>query len=48
MDEADRCDELVLIRDGRILAQSPPEELLRRTRTDDLEDAFLVLIESAS
>jgi ABC-2 type transport system ATP-binding protein len=48
MDEADRCDELVLIRDGRILAQSPPEELLRSTRTDDLEAAFLVLIEGAS
>jgi ABC-2 type transport system ATP-binding protein len=48
MDEADRCDELVLIRDGRILAQSPPEELLRSTGADDLEDAFLVLIEGAS
>jgi ABC-2 type transport system ATP-binding protein len=48
MDEADRCDELVLIRDGRILAQSTPDELLRSTRTDDLEDAFLVLIEGAS
>ena len=48
MDEADRCDELVLIRDGRILAQSPPDELLRSTRTDDLEAAFLVLIEGAS
>ena len=48
MDEADRCDELVLIRDGRILAQSPPAELLRSTRTDDLEGAFLVLIEGAS
>lgn len=48
MDEADRCDELILIHDGRILAQSTPAELLRRTRTDDLEDAFLVLIEGAS
>jgi ABC-2 type transport system ATP-binding protein len=48
MDEADRCDELVLIRDGRILAQSTPAELLRSTRTDDLEDAFLVLIEGTS
>jgi ABC-2 type transport system ATP-binding protein len=47
MDEADRCDELILIRDGWILAQSPPEELLRRTRADDLEDAFLELIEGA-
>jgi ABC-2 type transport system ATP-binding protein len=48
MDEADRCDELVLIRDGRILAQSPPAELLRTTRADTLEEAFLVLIEGAS
>ena len=48
MDEADRCDELVLIRDGRILAQSPPDELLRTTRTGTLQDAFLVLIEGAS
>jgi ABC-2 type transport system ATP-binding protein len=48
MDEADRCDELILIRDGRILAQSPPDELLKRTRADDLENAFLVVIEGAS
>ena len=48
MDEADRCDELVLIRDGRILAQSPPDELLRTTRAGTLQDAFLVLIEGAS
>ena len=48
MDEADRCDELVLIRDGHILAQSPPAELLRSTRTNDLGEAFLVLIEGAS
>jgi ABC-2 type transport system ATP-binding protein len=48
MDEADRCDELILIRDGRILAQSPPGELLERTRADDLENAFLVLVEGAS
>jgi ABC-2 type transport system ATP-binding protein len=48
MDEADRCDELVLIRDGRILAQSPPAELLQTTRADTLEEAFLVLIEGAS
>jgi ABC-2 type transport system ATP-binding protein len=48
MDEADRCDELVLMRDGRILAQSPPRALLRSTSTDALEDAFLVLVEGAS
>ncbi len=48
MDEADRCDELVLIRDGRILAQSRPDELLRTTGAGTLQGAFLVLIEGAS
>jgi ABC-2 type transport system ATP-binding protein len=48
MDEADRCDELVLIRDGRILAQSTPDRLLQSTGTAALEDAFLVLIEGVA
>ncbi len=47
MDEADRCDELILIRDGRIIAQAGPLELLHRTGTDNLGDAFLVLIAGA-
>jgi ABC-2 type transport system ATP-binding protein len=47
MDEAENCDELILVRDGRIVAQDRPEELLRRTGTDDIGDAFLVLIEGA-
>jgi ABC-2 type transport system ATP-binding protein len=47
MDEAGRCDDLVLMREGRIVAQASPEELLTRTRTDDLEDAFLTLAEAS-
>jgi ABC-2 type transport system ATP-binding protein len=47
MDEAENCDELILVRDGRIVAQSEPQELLRRTGTTDIGDAFLVLIEGA-
>ena len=47
MDEAENCDELILVRDGRIVAQDTPEELLRRTGADDIVDAFLVLIEGA-
>ena len=47
MDEAENCDELILVRDGRIIAQSEPQELLRRTGTTDIGDAFLVLIEGA-
>ena len=45
MDEADRCDELVLLRDGQVLATGAPDELRLRTGTDDLDSAFLRLIE---
>ncbi|HUN78687.1 MAG TPA: ABC transporter ATP-binding protein [Solirubrobacteraceae bacterium] len=44
MDEAARCEEVLLVRDGRILAQGAPGELQRRTGSDDLEGAFLALI----
>ena len=45
MDEAARCNALVLLRDGRILASLSPDELRARTGKDDLEDAFLQLAE---
>ena len=45
MDEAEHCDELLLMRDGRLLASASPDELLDRTGERDLERAFLVLIE---
>jgi ABC-2 type transport system ATP-binding protein len=48
MDEADRCDSLLLIRDGRLLAQATPAELRARTGAERLDDAFLRLIETAS
>jgi ABC-2 type transport system ATP-binding protein len=41
MDEADRCDELLFIRDGRVLAQGTPAELRSRAGTENLETAFL-------
>ncbi len=44
MDEAERCEELVLLRDGAILATGTPESLVARTRTDDVEGAFLALV----
>jgi ABC-2 type transport system ATP-binding protein len=47
MDEARRCHDLVLVRDGRIVATATPEELRARTGADDLEDAFLALLEAA-
>jgi ABC-2 type transport system ATP-binding protein len=47
MDEAARCDRLVLLREGAILAEVTPGELRRRTGTDDLDTAFLQLVEGA-
>jgi ABC-2 type transport system ATP-binding protein len=44
MDEADRCEGLVLMRDGRIIATGTPDELRERTGTDAIEDAFLDLV----
>jgi len=44
MDEADRCDELLLMRDGEVLATGTPDELRERTQTRDLDDAFLRLV----
>ena len=45
MDEARRCDRLLLMRDGAMLADATPNALLRSTRTRDIESAFLALIE---
>jgi len=45
MDEADRCDELLLLRDGRIIATGTPDELRRRTGAADLDSVFLRLVE---
>jgi ABC-2 type transport system ATP-binding protein len=44
MDEAERCDKLVLQREGEILALATPDELRSRTGADGLDEAFLRLI----
>lgn len=48
MDEAARCQRLLLMRDGRFVADATPDELRRRWGTDDLGEAFLRLIRSAA
>jgi ABC-2 type transport system ATP-binding protein len=45
MDEADRCDELLLMREGRIVAAGSPSSLRETSGTSDLEQAFLALAE---
>jgi ABC-2 type transport system ATP-binding protein len=44
MDEAARCDRLLLIRDGRLIGDDTPAAIRSRAATDDLEEAFLRLI----
>ena len=44
MEEATECDDLLLMRDGRLLVTLTPDELRRRTGEQDLSRAFLVLV----
>ncbi|HCE5828621.1 TPA: ribosome-associated ATPase/putative transporter RbbA [Pseudomonas aeruginosa] len=44
MDEAQRFDWLVAMDDGRVLATGTPRELLARTGSADLEEAFIRLL----
>jgi ABC-2 type transport system ATP-binding protein len=44
MDEANRCDRLLLIREGDLIADDTPAAVKQRAGTDDLDQAFLNLI----
>ncbi|MCF2572363.1 ABC transporter ATP-binding protein [Brevibacterium sp. UCMA 11754] len=46
MDEATRCDRLLLMREGDLIADTTPEQLLTTTGADTAEDAFLRIIET--
>ncbi len=44
MDEAERCDRLLLMRDGALLAHDTPEAIKASTGAADVESAFLALV----
>ncbi|NUS73823.1 MAG: ABC transporter ATP-binding protein [Corynebacteriales bacterium] len=46
MDEAAHCDRLLLMREGAFIADETPADVRARTGTQDLEEAFLRLIEA--
>jgi ABC-2 type transport system ATP-binding protein len=48
MDEAVHCHRLLLMRDGRILVAASPADVMERTGTNNMEDAFLRLIKEES
>ncbi len=44
MDEAGRCDRILLLRDGDLIADDSPDALRRAAGTEDLDQMFLTLI----
>jgi len=44
MGEAERCDQLLLVRDGSLLWDKSRQELLAKTDTQTVEDAFLAMV----
>jgi ABC-2 type transport system ATP-binding protein len=48
MDEAGRCERLLLMREGELLADDTPDEIRVRTGTADLEQAFIHLIQEGA
>jgi len=48
MDEAERCDRLLLMREGAIIADDTPAAIKSSAGADDVESAFLHLVEAAA
>jgi ABC-2 type transport system ATP-binding protein len=48
MDEAESCTDLLLLRDGKVLSHGSKKELLTKTKSSSVEQAFLVLVEGGS
>ena len=44
MDEAERCDRLLLMREGRLIADGTPQEIREKAGVDDIEQAFLAIV----
>lgn len=45
MDEADRCDSLFLLREGRVLSGGTPHDLKAASHTHEMETVFISLVE---
>ncbi len=48
MNEADRCDRISLMHQGRVLAVGAPKELVKERGSASLEDAFISYLEEAA
>ncbi|HYX45484.1 MAG TPA: ATP-binding cassette domain-containing protein, partial [Sphingomicrobium sp.] len=47
MNEAERCDRISLMHQGRVLAVGAPKELVKKRNSASLEDAFISYLEEA-
>lgn len=45
MDEAERCDRLLLMREGRFLADGTPAHIVKTAGASNIEGAFLALVQ---
>ena len=48
MNEAERCDRMSMMHQGRVLAQGPPAELVKERKAASLEEAFIGYLEDAA
>jgi ribosome-dependent ATPase len=48
MNEAERCDRMSMMHQGKVLAQGPPAELVKERKAANLEDAFIGYLEEAA
>jgi ABC-2 type transport system ATP-binding protein len=48
MDEAERCEDLLLLREGRLLFSGPVADVRKQTGESGLDDAFMRLVEGRS
>jgi ABC-2 type transport system ATP-binding protein len=48
MDEAERCDRLMLMREGAFLADGTPDAIREQAGTSDIEQAFLAIVRGAA
>jgi ABC-2 type transport system ATP-binding protein len=46
MDEAEQCADLLLLRNGKVLSHGSKQDLLQKTHTKTVQDAFLYLVEA--
>lgn len=48
MDEAERCEDLVLMRDGTIIAHDTPDTIKHKTGAHSVEEAFVKLVKEVA